>query len=192
MRSLPGDSASRSAALLHVDLPSRGIQPLSSPDLLVAADGVYSTVRAQYLPDVAPHYANYVAWRGIAEERNIPQWATKAIAGHVVNCFPDGEQLLTMAVPGADEDIRPGHRRFYAIWYRPAKGDKLREMFTDTTGKHHGIAIPPPLIQQKFIDEVRRDAPERLPPAAAEVIKAAPQLLLQAISDMETPSIPTT
>ena len=38
MRSLPGDSASRSAALLHVDLPSRGIQPLSSPDLLVDAE----------------------------------------------------------------------------------------------------------------------------------------------------------
>jgi 2-polyprenyl-6-methoxyphenol hydroxylase-like FAD-dependent oxidoreductase len=160
-----------------------------SGDLLVGADGVYSTVRAQYLPDVEPHYVNYVAWRGIVEEADIPAWAREAIAGHVVNCFPEGEQLLTMAVPGADEDIRPGHRRFYAIWYRPAKGDRLREMFTDASGKHRGIAIPPPLIQQHFIDEVRRDAPARLPPAAAEVIKAAPTLLLQAISDMESPQL---
>ena len=52
-------------------------------DLLVACDGMLSTVRAQYLPDVAPRYANYVAWRGIAEERDIPAWAREAIAGRV-------------------------------------------------------------------------------------------------------------
>lgn len=158
-------------------------------DLLVAADGVYSTVRSQYLPEVAPHYANYVAWRGIAEEGNIPHWAREAIAGHVVNCFPDGGQLLTMAIPGADEDIRPGHRRFYVIWYRPAGAERMRAMFTDATGKHHGLSIPPPLIRPAFIAEVRDSAPAELPPAAAEVIKASPQLLLQAISDMESPQL---
>ncbi len=158
-------------------------------DLLVAADGVYSTVRSKYLPDVTPHYANYVAWRGIAEERDIPPWARDAIAGHVVNCFPDGGHLLTMAVPGADEDIRPGHRRFYAIWYRKADPERLHAMFTDATGKHHGLTIPPPLIQPEFVKDVREAAPSELPPAAAEVIKASPQLLLQAISDMESPKL---
>lgn len=160
-----------------------------SGDLLVAADGVYSTVRAHFLPNVAPVYANYVAWRCIAEERDMPVRAREAIAGHVINCFPDNEQLLTMAVPGADEDIRPGHRRFYAIWYRPAVGNALQEMFTDKDGKNHGIAIPPPLIRKQFTDDVRASAPQRLPPAAAAVIDAAPQLLLQAISDMESPQL---
>lgn len=158
-------------------------------DLLVAADGVYSAVRNQFLPEVTPRYANYVAWRGIAEERDVPLWAREAIAGHVVNCFPEGEQLLTMAVPGTDEDTRPGHRRFYFIWYRQAAGDGLHEMFTDANGKDHGIAIPPPLIRPQFIQDVRSSAPRRLPPAAVEVIKAAPQLLLQAISDMELPQL---
>ncbi|HVU39934.1 MAG TPA: FAD-dependent monooxygenase, partial [Xanthobacteraceae bacterium] len=32
-------------------------------DLLVGADGIRSAVRAQFLPDVEPHYAGYVAWR---------------------------------------------------------------------------------------------------------------------------------
>ncbi|MGE3245875.1 MAG: FAD-dependent monooxygenase [Beijerinckiaceae bacterium] len=160
-----------------------------SGDLLVAADGVYSTVRAQFLPDVAPQYANYVAWRGIAEERDIPEWASEAIAGHVVNCFPEGEQLLTMAVPGADEDIRPGYRRFYVIWYRRVAPDRLHDMFTDASGKHHGLTIPPPLIRKEFVDDVRAAAKSSLPPAAASVVAAAPQLLLQAIGDMDSPQL---
>jgi len=36
-------------------------------DLLVGADGLHSTVRAQYLPELAPRYAGYVAWRGVVE-----------------------------------------------------------------------------------------------------------------------------
>lgn len=36
-------------------------------DLLVAADGVQSTVRQQLLPALEPHYAGYVAWRGPAD-----------------------------------------------------------------------------------------------------------------------------
>lgn len=158
-------------------------------DLLVAADGVFSTVRQQFLPDVAPVYANYVAWRGITNESDIPEWACEAIAGRVVNCFPDGEMLLTMAVPGADEDIRPGHRRFYFIWYRPANAQQLAEYFTDATGKVHELAIPPPLIRPELIESVRQEAKQNLPPAAAAIIQAAPQLLLQAINDMETPQL---
>ena len=32
-------------------------------DVLIGADGLRSTVRQQCLPDVAPLYAGYVAWR---------------------------------------------------------------------------------------------------------------------------------
>ncbi len=158
-------------------------------DLLIAADGALSTVRAQYLPDIVPHYANYVAWRGLAEERDLPSWAREAIAGRVVFCFPDGEQVLTMAVPGADEDVRPGFRRFYIIWYRPADAMRLSQLFTDINGRHHSLAIPPPLIRPDFIAELRADAERVLPPAVREVLRAVPHLLLQAITDLECPRI---
>src|SRR5256885_11690945 len=34
-------------------------------DLLIGADGLRSTVRAQLIPDAEPRYAGYVAWRGL-------------------------------------------------------------------------------------------------------------------------------
>src|SRR5215203_2608874 len=40
-------------------------------ELLVAADGIRSSVRAQLLPEARPQYAGYVAWRGLADERTL-------------------------------------------------------------------------------------------------------------------------
>src|SRR5262249_41546515 len=37
-------------------------------DLLVGADGIRSTVRQHYLPELAPFYAGYAAWRGLVAE----------------------------------------------------------------------------------------------------------------------------
>jgi len=42
-------------------------------DLLVGTDGIRSTVRAQFLPDVQPVYAGYVAWRAVLDEADVPR-----------------------------------------------------------------------------------------------------------------------
>ena len=158
-------------------------------DLLVAADGVFSTVRAQYQPDVAPRYAGYIAWRGIVEEAEVSPSTIDAIAGNIVFCFPDGEMLLTMAVPGTGEDMRPGHRRIYFIWYRPVGADALGDLFTDADGREHGVSIPPPLIRDAHVREMRKRASEVFAPPVAEVIERVPQPLLQAITDLESPRL---
>ena len=155
-------------------------------DLLVAADGVFSSVRAQLVPEVAPRYAGYVAWRGIVEERDVPDATRRIIADHLVFCFPEGEMLLAMAVPGAGEDMRPGHRRIYFIWYRPVARDALADLFTDPAGRNHGMSIPPPLIRDRFVREMKARAGAVLPPAVAEIVERAAQPLLQAITDLES------
>jgi 2,6-dihydroxypyridine 3-monooxygenase len=40
-------------------------------DLLVGADGAGSTVRHQLFTQVLPHYAGYVAWRGLVSEDTV-------------------------------------------------------------------------------------------------------------------------
>jgi 2-polyprenyl-6-methoxyphenol hydroxylase-like FAD-dependent oxidoreductase len=144
-------------------------------DLIVGADGVYSTVRKQYLPQVQPRFANYVAWRGIIEERNVPPETLAAVSGRIVFCFPPSEMLLAMRVPGG----------VYFIWYRTVTS--LADLFTDAAGNNHGMSIPPPLIRPELIAEMKAHALEVLPAPIAAVVQKAPQPLLQAISDMESP-----
>lgn len=146
-------------------------------DLIIGADGVYSTVRKQFQPDVQPRFANYVAWRGIIEEKDLPPETLKAVSGRIVFCFPPSEMLLSMRVPGG----------VYFIWYRGVSD--LKDLFTDATGKSHGISIPPPLIRQEFIAEMKAHALDVLPAPIASLVQKVPQPLLQAISDMESPRL---
>jgi len=46
-------------------------------DLLIGADGLYSTVRARLFGPQKPHYAGYTAWRAIVEpDRELLPWGT--------------------------------------------------------------------------------------------------------------------
>ena len=143
----------------------------------------------QFLPDVEPGYASYVAWRGLVGERDVPAETLASLGHHVIYCFPEGEMLLAMTVPGADDDMRPGHRRIYFIWYRPVPRDGLTALFTDAAGKNHGVSIPPPLIRSEFLAEIKTRARDVLPAAIAEIVTRTPHILLQAVSDMQTPNM---
>ena len=157
-------------------------------DLLVACDGAASTVRRQFLSEVEPRYAGYVAWRCTVEERLLSADSAYAdLSDALAYSFPPGEMCLSMPVPGRGDDVRPGHRGYYVIWYRPARGDRLRDLMTDPSGRDHGLAIPPPLIRADVIAGMRRDAAALLPPMIADVVARTEQPLLQAITDLESP-----
>src|SRR6266540_4210655 len=89
-------------------------------DLLVGADGLRSTVRAQCLPDLAPLYAGYVAWRALVDEAAISPATHRDIFEYMAFSLPPGEQMLGYPVAGPNDDLRPGHRRYNLVWYRPA------------------------------------------------------------------------
>lgn len=155
-------------------------------DLLVAADGGQSTTRGLLAPDVAPRYAGYAAWRGVIEEGDMPPALHAAIYGRLTFCLPRGEIMLGLGVPGRNGDFRPGHRRYYWIWYRAAdKAGALRDIFTDAAGKWHGMSIPPHLVRDDIIAGLREAAPRSLAPQFAELVALTPRPFPSAIFDLE-------
>src|SRR6516165_1768023 len=191
---LPGECCCFDRTLVHVEERADDVTAIfadgssASGSLLIAADGMHSTVRQQLLPKVVPRYAGYVAWRGVLEEADTPPAVIQSrLFDRQTFCFPEGELFLAMPNPGVDQDITPGRRRYYFIWYRPVDYEStLSDLCTDVTGRQHGVAIPPPLIRPEFIRGLRASAVFLLAPQMAAVVTQAKQPLLQAIFDLES------
>jgi 2-polyprenyl-6-methoxyphenol hydroxylase-like FAD-dependent oxidoreductase len=157
-------------------------------DFLVGADGIRSTVRQQYLPDVTPQYAGYTAWRALIAEDAIPSDTHRDLFEFMSFGLPPGEQFLGYPVAGPDNDLRSGHRRFNVVWYRPAdEKTKLQWLLTDERGTTHAISIPPPLIRREAIAEMRADAARLLAPQFRQIVKLIEEPILQPIYDLESP-----
>jgi len=157
-------------------------------DLLVGADGIRSTVRQQASPTATPLYTGYCAWRALIAEDAIPPDTHRDIFEYMTFTLPPGEQFLGYPVAGPDNDLRPGHRRYNVVWYRPAdEKSKLPWLLTDESGTRHAISIPPPLIRREAIAEMRADAERLLGPQFRQIVKLIEEPILQPIYDLESP-----
>jgi len=156
-------------------------------ELVVGADGLRSTIRQQCLPHLAPLYAGYVAWRALIPEAAFAPAIHHELFGCMTFYLPPGEQFLGYPVAGPDNDLRPGHRRYNVVWYRPAEEDsELKRLLTDEGGTTH-VSIPPPLIRRDAIAAMRAGAEQLLPPQFRAVVRMIEEPMLQPIYDLQTP-----
>src|SRR5262249_48406856 len=159
-------------------------------DLLIGADGFRSAVRAQLLPEVQPLYADYVAWRGLLDERDAAPLLTGEVFQHLSFHLPPGEQFLGYAVGGPGNDLRPGHRSWNAVWYRPADATRdVPRLLTDDSGRMHELSIPPPLVARSVIAEMRAAADRLLAPPFRAALALVQQPFLQPIYDLESTAL---
>src|SRR5262249_31127887 len=146
--------------------------------------GLRSTVRQTCQAEVAPLYAGYVAWRSLIAEEAIPP----DLFEYMTFCLPPGEQFLGYPVAGPDNDLRPGHRRYNVVWYRPAEErSELKRLPTAEPGVAHAISIPPPLIRRTAIADMRAAAERLLAPQLRAVVRLMAEPILQPIYDLESP-----
>ncbi len=159
-------------------------------DLLIGADGIRSSVRQQYLPDVVPLYAGYVAWRALIPEEDISGDIRAELFAGMTFCLPPGEQFLGYPVAGSDDEDPALHRRYNVVWYRPAaEHGELQRLLTDEAGTRHAISIPPPLIRAEAISSMREAAERLLAPQLRAVVRLMDEPILQPIYDIESPAM---
>jgi 2-polyprenyl-6-methoxyphenol hydroxylase-like FAD-dependent oxidoreductase len=156
-------------------------------DILIASDGIRSTVRAQLAPNIKPEYAGYVAWRGVCDEDCLSRFTLNTLFDYFGFCLPQGEQMLGYPVAGAGNDLRPGKRRYNFVWYRAApESDELIELLTDDDGILHPTGIPPLKVSWRNIHNVREAARTLLAPQFAEILEKTATPFLQAIYDVRS------
>jgi 2-polyprenyl-6-methoxyphenol hydroxylase-like FAD-dependent oxidoreductase len=78
-----------------------------SADLLIAADGIHSTIRKRLFPRIALRYAGYTAWRGVVENDD------EVVAGMASEIWGSGARFGIVR-------IDPGRVYWFAIANQPA------------------------------------------------------------------------
>lgn len=193
---LPPERYRRGVAVERVEQHATGVQLHGSDgqqleaDLLIASDGIRSTVRAQLLPQAQPEYAGYVAWRGVCDEALLSRRTLDTLFEHFGFGLPRGEQIIGYPVAGPRNATARGQRRYNFVWYRPAdEAVELKRLMTDADGEHHAAGIAPHKVSWREIARMREAARALLAPQWAEVLEKTAQPFLQPIHDLVSPQL---
>ena len=193
---LPSACHEGSVAVEHVQQDQHGVQAhcadgrIFDGAMLIASDGLRSTIRAQLAPLATPLYAGYVGWRGVCDERVLSRHTLDT----VFDCFgfgvPTGEQIIGYPVAGANNSVAIHQRRFNFVWYRPAdEVSALPALLSDADGRHYPLGIPPNKVDWRQIAAMREAARHLLAPQFAEIIEKTAQPFLQPIFDVSSSQI---
>lgn len=112
-----------------------GVLPSQSADLVIAADGIHSAIRAQFHPNEGPpKWGGMVLWRGTTIARPYLSGATMVISGNAKTkfvCYPirqldDGRQLINWI---ADVAVEKNSAGSVADWNRIGSRDAFLPIY---------------------------------------------------------------
>jgi 2-polyprenyl-6-methoxyphenol hydroxylase-like FAD-dependent oxidoreductase len=159
-------------------------------DLLIACDGIRSSVRAQLAPDVVSRYAGYVAWRGVCDEAVLSRYTLETLFNSFGFGVSAGEQILGYPVAGPGNATASGQRCYNTVWYRGADEHcALIDLMTDADGVHYPQGIPPAKVSWRHVAAMRRSAQALMPPQFAEIVEKTAHPFLQPIHDLASKEI---
>ncbi|MGB6514753.1 MAG: FAD-dependent monooxygenase [Mycobacterium sp.] len=158
----------------------------ATADLAVFADGTNSTARQRFDPHAALHYSGYVGWRGTHPLRSLSSSARAELRDAITFDVAANSHVVMYPIPG-EEGTGPEYQLMNYVWYRNvAEGPELTELLLDKRGTPGLISVPPGLVQDRYIEELKDAAAEQLSPAVAEVLIATDQPYLQVVSDVRS------
>jgi 2,6-dihydroxypyridine 3-monooxygenase len=163
-------------------------RPSIQGDLLVCADGLLSTARSILLPEVVPEYAGYVAWRGTTPEGELSARARADLADSMIYQVLDPGHILVYAIPDHEGRSTSPHRVINFVWYRNyPTGGPFEDLMLGRDGVQRAGTMPPGIIREEHLAEMRATAAASLAPTLLEVVKGCQEPLIQAVFDLDSP-----
>lgn len=150
-------------------------------DMVIAADGVDSTIRAQLIPNTKEAYAGYVAWRGVLDD------ATLNTENHVpYYVFQNGHMLL-YRIPASDYATTKKTLLNWLI-YENNPAISLCELLKDKNGQQHTRSISAGNLHHDQKEYLHLFARKNLPTAIADIVRQTLNPFVQTIFDFQLPA----
>ncbi|MDR3663618.1 MAG: FAD binding domain-containing protein [Mycobacterium sp.] len=158
----------------------------ASADLVVFADGVRSVIRERFDPTANLEYAGYVGWRGTLPLAQLSTATRETLNDAVTYDVIPNSHILMYPIPG-EEGLEPEDALLNYVWYRnvPA-GPDLTEMLVDKRGQQGLVSVHPGQVQDRYVDELHRDAADLLAPVVAEAVINTENPYLQVLYDVRS------
>ena len=156
-------------------------------DLIIVANGIKSELRTYVDNKAYPQYAGYVGWRGVVSEEEISKKSLETLSNYFIVVLPYNQQIASYPIAGEGKNpFKIGERRINWIWYKPVPQMLLKEILLGKSGQQFEDGIPPNEIRQEIVDDLFKEAEEKLPPQLVELVKITKQPLIQPIFDLES------
>ena len=156
-------------------------------DLIIVANGIKSELRTYVDNKAYPQYAGYVGWRGVVNEEEISKNSLEILSNYFIVVLPYNQQIASYPIAGEGKNpFKIGERRINWIWYKPVPQKKLKEILLGKSGQQFEDGIPPNEIREEIVNDLFKEAEEKLPPQLVELVKITKQPLIQPIFDLQS------
>ena len=156
-------------------------------DLIIVANGIKSELRTYVDNKAYPQYAGYVGWRGVVNEEEISKNSLETLSNYFIVVLPYNQQIASYPIAGEGKNpFKIGERRINWIWYKPVPQKKLKEILLGNSGQQFEDGIPPSEIREEIVNDLFKEAEEKLPPQLVELVKITKQPLIQPIFDLQS------
>ena len=156
-------------------------------DLIIVANGIKSELRTYVDNKAYPQYAGYVGWRGVVNEEEISKNSLETLSNYFIVVLLYNQQIASYPIAGEGKNpFKIGERRINWIWYKPVPQKKLKEILLGKSGQQFEDGIPPNEIREEIVNDLFKEAEEKLPPQLVELVKITKQPLIQPIFDLQS------
>lgn len=159
---------------------------VASADLVVFADGIGSVGRPLFDPDALTRYSGYVGWRGTVPLTDLSSETQELMRDAITYDVIENSHITLYPIPG-ESGVESEHQLMNYVWYRNVDvGDALQDLLTGLNGYVGTLTVPPGLVREEHLQELRAVARAQLSPGPMEVVLKTAQPYLQVVQDLRS------